>query len=201
MDAVHAPALRDAALRSLVTSQEGGERLGKLLGDAPQTAAGLWKSQVALRDRERREAVLLSSLADLAYPNFLSGEIGQRLAAGGTLVPMYVSHPEMAIAQSDYLRLVAQMEGAQHVAIYTGQVEPFRDAARGVVPDARGIVMATPDTVGVAAGARWDVNLGFPPVFEGRNPVFDPAASFGIWLEQNWVPYMTIGDYTVFHRR
>ncbi|HEY5541337.1 MAG TPA: hypothetical protein VIL41_07785 [Coriobacteriia bacterium] len=192
------PLLLEAGVRSGVIPQNAAASIASTPGAPRSWTAPNWDAVAAGRTSEHTTAIELATIPSLAFPAPLKGEVGARLATSGHLVPLY-GNPSGALNEADFRKEAAQLNDAQSLALPTLELEQYRTAARDARTGSDGLVMAVPTTLG--GTARYGLLLGFPVTLRGRNEMFDPGASFGLLLQQEWIPYDRIGEYTLLKRR
>ena len=191
-------AVVQAGQKTLMTSRRGAVLAAKLWND-PSLAGASRRAQFgAARVKEARVATRLAAIPSLGFPGYLRGEVGQRLAFSGHLVPTYFQ-PGNTLDEADFRKVEAQLGGVKTLVIQSSQLARYRQAAEGSIPNAQGLVMIRPLTVG--GPTAFGMLLGFPVTLEGRNAIFNPSASYGVLLQRNWVTYEVVGQYTLLRKR
>jgi hypothetical protein len=113
-------------------------------------------------------------------------------------MPTYFQ-PGSTLNEADFRKATAQLAAVETLALQTRQLIGYREALAASTPNADGLVMAIPPTVG--GPVMYGVLLGFPATFRGRHAMFNPSASFGALLQRDWVPYGHFGEYTLLRKR
>ena len=194
----YSAAVTQAGLKTLMTSRRGAVLAAKIWND-PSLAGRTRRAQfVAAGVKEARVATRLAAIPSLGFPGYLRGELGQRIAFSGHLLPTYFQ-PGNALDEADFRRVEVQLAAVKTLAVQTSQLVRYRQAAEASMPNAQGLVMTRPRTVG--SSAVFGVLLGFPVTLKGRNVMFNPSASYGIMLQRDWVTYEVVGQYTLLRRR
>lgn len=189
--------IAEAARRTLYSSQERADRVSELRGKPLKSGRRLWMRL----DKEKRAvadaAARLEQLPNVAFAALLYGEVGERLAAADNLIPL-CEYPGNALTAAGFHSAVAQLDEADHLVIPTSEYVAYKRAGRRARPNANGVVMTTPSLVG---GPQWfGILQGVPVSIPGRNPVFDPVASFGVVMKRDWYAYDTLAGYTLLVR-
>jgi hypothetical protein len=195
---VYAPALTQRGLHTVLTSRQRAVFVANTLNQSTEAWVRRWTAEEAARTSELQAAEGLKSLRDVSYPGLLKNEVGIRLAESGQLVPSYYS-PASALSAADFRKAALQLEDARTMVLPTQSLSWYLAAGKGGEADSDGLVMKVPATM--AKRSWWGALTGVPIELKPRNAVLDPAASFGVLLERDWVAAESIGAYTVLRRR
>lgn len=146
---------------------------------------------------DRQALTELTSLGRFCFVGSLAGDFGEGIARTGKLTPLYC-WPTAALSSAQWHKLSRQVGLAETLVIPTQEYAWYLRVAQGARPNARGLVTSPPVSVG---GGTYGVLLGFPLELDGKHPVLDPGATFGVLLQRDWVATETLGDYTLLRRR
>jgi hypothetical protein len=193
------PAFMEAGVRRVLQSRESTVLVARVLHKSTSAWTREWERRDAERRNEPGVAARLASIDAAAFVGFLpGGQVGTQLAASANRIPLYYP-PGDAISAADFRIAVGQIDAAKALILPKSQLKTYQAAAIGARPDAEGIVLAVPTTVG--GRLLYGVLLGVPATFYGKNAVFDPAASFGALLQRDWALHEGVGEYAVLVRR